>query len=417
MARHFIPTGHNADPHRIIVSNSFFPFIENVVESAIELADPQDGVEDNIEAFLEMHREDLDSTFNALVSMFRHLAIPLERSHGNSSNSNPTLGIIHATSNHVANSPPGTQVNGVSGSVRHPTTNTHTSENGSDDNSHHGNGAPQVSNLSWVEEWRMREASRRAAAQTQTTTMTAPLHQNGVQDATHLNGNGILPTTTASLHQNGVQDATNLNGNGIHPTATALLHQNGVQNATHVYGNGTNPTTSEESDESSEDDESLLPQTTYTPPTVPQRRGAQTSFNTYSINYATEESSDDSLESTNDSVTATTDAALTQHVFQLPMVIDGDSQARLRTATGRHLPRFGNSLGQRGRRLSEMDLELASRHKVWNRLCKGDAGVQLFHQSMMYHQVAAKDSARIEVVDPTMFCSNAYKVVYRRSGP
>jgi len=318
MARHFIPTGHNADPQSIIVSNSFFPFIENVVESAIELAGPQDGVEDNIEAFLEMHREDLDSTFDALVSMFRHLAIPLERSHGNSSNSNPTPGITHATSNHVATSAPGTQVNGVSGSLRRPMTTTQTSEDGSDDASHHGSGAPQVSSLSWVDAWRMQEASRRAAARMQTTTITAPLHQNGVRDGTHLNGNGIHPTTTTSLYQNGVQDATHLKTNGIHHTM------------------------SEESDESSEDDGSLLPQTTYTPPTVPPRRGAQTSFNAYSINYATEESSDDSLESTDDSVAATTDATLNQHVFQLPMVIDGDSRARLQTTNGRDLPRFGN---------------------------------------------------------------------------
>jgi hypothetical protein len=324
MARHFIPTGHNADPHHTIVSNQFFPFIEGVVETVIELADPQDGLEDNIEAFLEMHREDLDSTFNALVSMFRHLAIPLERPHGNPSNSNPTPGITQATSNHVATSAPGTHVNGVSGSLRRPTNTTQTSEDGSDDASHHGNGAPQVSSPSWVDAWRMREASRRAAAPTQTTTMTAPLHQNGVQDATHLNGIGTHPTTTASLHQNGVQNATHLNGNGIHPTMAG------------------------ESDESSEDDGSLLPQTTYTPPTIPQRRGAQnaTRLNGYSINY---EYSDDSLESTNDSfestfdsVAPTTDAALTQRVFQLPMVIDGESRARLQTTSGRDLPRFGN---------------------------------------------------------------------------
>jgi len=320
MARHFIPTDHNADPQRIIVSNHFFPCIENVVESAIELADPQDGVEDNVEAFLEMHREDLDRTFNALVSMFRHLAIPLESSGGNSSHPNPAPGITHATSNHVATSTPGTHVNGVSGSLRRPTITTQTSEDGSDDIPHHGDGAPQVSTLSWVDAWRMREASRRAAAQMQTTTMTAPLHQNGVQDATHLNGNGIHPTTTASLHQNG------------------------VQNATHVNGNGTHPTMAEGSDESSEDDGSLLPQTTYTPPTVPQRRGAQyaTSLNAYSINYAPDERSDDSSESTNDSVAATTNAALTQHVFQLPMVIDGNSRARLQTTSGRNLPRFGS---------------------------------------------------------------------------
>lgn len=320
MARHFIPTDYNADPQRIIVSNNFFPFIEDVVESAIELADPQDGVEDNIEAFLEMHREDLDSTFNALVSMLRHLATSLESSHGNPGNSNPTPGVTNATSNNVVTSPPDTQVNGMSGHLRRPTTTTQLSEDGSDDILHRENGASQVSTLSWVDAWRMREASRRAAAQMQTTTTTAPLHQNGVQDAIHPNGNGIHPTTTASLHQNGVQDATHVNGNGTHPTMA------------------------EGFDESSEDDGSFLPQTTYPPPTVPQRRGAQngTSLDAYSINDATDEHSDDSFESTNDSVAATADAALTQHVFQLPMVTDGDSRARLQNTSGHNLPRFGN---------------------------------------------------------------------------
>lgn len=54
MSRYFIPTDHDADPHGIIL-NRFFPFIEDLVERAIERADPQDGAEDIVTAFLDSH--------------------------------------------------------------------------------------------------------------------------------------------------------------------------------------------------------------------------------------------------------------------------------------------------------------------------------------------------------------------------
>lgn len=305
MSGYFVPTEHDADPQGIILSR-FFTFIHGVAEQAIRRADPQEGAEHNVRAFLRAHREELDITFGALLSMFRHLAIPLEPSHGNSSDSNSAPDVTH--------------VNGVLGSLRNPTTTTQTSEDGSDDIPHHGNGAVQASTPSWTTAVRIREAARRAAAQMQTTTMTAPLHQNGVQDATSVNGNGTHPTTTALPHHNGVQNATHLNGNGIHPTMA------------------------EESDESSEDDGSLLPQTTYTPTAVYQRRDAQnmTGVSGYSIRHATEQSSDDASDGNSDSVAPTPGLASTQHVLQLPMVINGGSTARFQTASGRNLPRFGN---------------------------------------------------------------------------
>lgn len=66
MSRYFIPTDHDAVPQRIIL-NRFFPFVEDLVERAIERADPQDGAEDIVTAFLESHQEELDSTFDAFV--------------------------------------------------------------------------------------------------------------------------------------------------------------------------------------------------------------------------------------------------------------------------------------------------------------------------------------------------------------
>jgi hypothetical protein len=116
-----------------------------------------------------------------------------------------------------------------------------------------------------------------------------------------------------------------------------------------VNGNGIHPITAEQSDESSEDDISLLPQTIYTPPAVHQRRDAQntTGVNGYRIRYATEESSDDSPGDSDGSVTSTPGLTSTQHVFQLPMVIDGGSPARLQTKSGHNCLDLGTCLGQR----------------------------------------------------------------------
>jgi hypothetical protein len=151
--------------------------------------------------------------------------------------------------------------------------------------------------------------------------------------------------TTAPIHQNAVQNATHANENGFHHITTAPNHQNGVQDATHVNRNGWHPTVAGQSDESSVNDEPVLPQAAYIPLAVHQRRGARRimmGVNGYSVRYAPEEFSEDSSGGNNDSVTSATGLASTQHVFQLPMVIDSGSPASLQTLNGRDLPRFGN---------------------------------------------------------------------------
>lgn len=125
---------------------------------------------------------------------------------------------------------------------------------------------------------------------------------------------------------------------------TALLLQNGVRNAAHVNGNGTHSLMAGGESESSEDNGVLLPPTTYTQPANPLWRGAQnmTGASGNDTHHVTEELSDGSSEGNDDSVASATDAAFTQHVLQLPIVIDGGSTARLQTTSGQDLPRFGN---------------------------------------------------------------------------
>lgn len=305
MSRYFIPTEHDEDPQGIIL-NRWFLFIESVVERAIELADPQDDAEDRIKAFLQAHRDDLDNTFDALLSMFRHLAIPLEPPVGNSSNSIPTLGATNTSSNYGSTLPSVTQVNGngIAGRFGNLSAARETAEDEPEIIPHHGNGATSVS---WVTASRLREAERAAQRQmstsgVQTTAATAPLHQNGVQDATHINGNGTHALTA--------------------------WEDDGPA----------------EDDDSAEDDETLLPQTTYTPASISYRRGIRNlaSENGHGSVSATEALFDDSSGGTDSSIASATAPTVTRHVFQLPFVIDGGSAARLQTRGGLTLPRFGS---------------------------------------------------------------------------
>ena len=275
-------------------------------------------------AFLGSHRADLDSTFDAFVSMFRILnVLPQEHSDGSdgtddtddtdddSSETSPTPDATHALSNGNVTSSLNTQVNGIGGRLGYSTTTMQTPDDGPDGMPYHGNGGelrrPRPSAPSWVTAYHARESAMRTAAQRpssavgmQTTATTAPLHQNGVHHAPHLNGNG-----------------------SGHLTARQAI------NFAESHG-------------------SFLPQTTYTPPAVPDRLDAQnlTSLNGNGAHHAAEELSDSSLEGNNDSVVSTTNPTIERNVFQLPIVIDGGSPAHFQTTASLTLPRFGNmSLG------------------------------------------------------------------------
>lgn len=87
----------------------------------------------------------------------------------------------------------------------------------------------------------------------------------------------------------------------------------------------------------------LYPETTITPLTVSYRRGIPIgSENGNGSDSATEALSDDSFEGTNSSIASATHPTVTRHVFQLPFVIGSGSVARLQTAGGLTLPRFGS---------------------------------------------------------------------------
>lgn len=328
-AYHYVPTNSDADPQEIILSH-FQWFVDRVVDRALAHHDSYDEAQDIVTAFLESHHDDLDRTFNAFVSMYRRLDIPLIPSYANSGNTSPTPGVTHTTSNQSATSLLDTQVNDVVRRLGSLTTTTERPGEGSDDIPHHGNGANQVSSPSWVVAYHMRQASVMATS--------AQRHLSAIDRQT--------VAMTASLHQNSVQNAAYANGNGFHHNTTAPNHQNGVQDVTRVTGNVWHPTVAGQSDESSDDDESVLPQAAYTPLTVHQRRGARRimmGVDGYSVLYAPEEFSNDSSGGNNDSVASATGLASIRHVFQLPMMIDGGSPARLQTTSGRNLPRFGNT--------------------------------------------------------------------------
>ena len=246
------------------------------MERAIDLADPHDGAEDRITAFLHAHREELDSTFDALVGMFRHLAVPLESPNDNSTNSNSTPGAANVFSNDVATLPPGTRVNGVAGRLGDTSTTRETAEDEPDAIPHHGHNPP--TSISWVTAVRLREGERAARRQMSTS--------------------------------------------GMHTTAAIV-------------------------DDSEEGDTTLLsqtPQTTFTPLTVSYRRGIPIgSENRNGSDSATEALSNDSSEGTSSSVASQTHSTVTRHVFQLPFVIDDSLVARLQTAGGLTLPRFGST--------------------------------------------------------------------------
>ncbi|GAB7331943.1 hypothetical protein MBLNU13_g03862t3 [Cladosporium sp. NU13] len=102
-------------------------------------------------------------------------------------------------------------------------------------------------------------------------------------------------------------------------------------------------TTATTIDDYEEGDVSLLPEPTVTPLTVSYRRGIPIgSENGNGSDSATEALSHDSSEGTNSSIASRPEPTVTRHVFQLPFVIDGSSAARLQTAGGLTLPRFGS---------------------------------------------------------------------------
>ena len=269
MSQPFIPTEHDADPQGIILNQ--LSSIEGIAREVIELAGPQEGAEDRRRAFFDAHREEIDITCDALISMIRRFAIPLESPDGNSSNSNSTPGATNTSSNDVATLPPDTRVDVITGRLGSVSTTVETAEDEPEIISHHGSAENPITSTSWITALRLREAER------------------------------------------------------------AARRQMGMQNTAATI------------DDYEEGDVILQPETTITPLTVLYRRGIPIgSENGNSSDSATEALSGDSSEGTNSSVASATHPTITRHVFQLPFVIDSGSAARLQTAGGLTLPRFGS---------------------------------------------------------------------------
>jgi hypothetical protein len=196
---YYVPTDSDADPQEIILGH-FRLFIDRAVDRTLTHHGSYDEAQNIVTAFLESHHDDLDRTFNAFVSMYRCLDIPLTRSDANSGNTSPSPGVTHTTSNHFATSLLDTQVNDIVRRIGFLTTNTEKPEEGSDDIPHHGNDDNQVSIPSWVVAYHMRQASVMArsaqrhlsAIDMQTVATTASLRQNSLQNAAHANGNFII---------------------------------------------------------------------------------------------------------------------------------------------------------------------------------------------------------------------------------
>jgi hypothetical protein len=304
--RCYTPTDSDADPQGLIAPH-YQAFIDRIGERAVELAASQgDDAEDYVLEYLDSYQVEFDYTFDALIRLFRNLnIIPDDQS----IRIRPSTGATHATPNNFPTSPPDTQVNVIAGHrLGNFTTATQTPEDGSDEMLDHGNENLDVLGPFWPTRLDGSHATfttmggRRAFSEP-VTTMTAPLHRNGFLNARSINENGIPHPISAGEVVNPAQ------GDGM-----------------------------------------LLPRTTYAPPAVSQQLGAQGTMgvNGNGAHHALE-LSDDSPDSNNGSVTSTTNLTSTQHVFQLPFLIDGGSSARLQTISGHFVPQFGSmSFVQRG---------------------------------------------------------------------
>lgn len=295
----YTPTDSDADPQGLIVPH-YQAFIDRIGERAVELAASQgDDAEDYVLEYLDLYKVEFDYTSDALVRLFRILNIlPNDQS----IRIRRSTAATHATSNHVATSPPDTRVNGIAG--RRPgnfTTTTQTCEDGADELLGDGNEDLDVLGPFWP---------------------------------TRLDGSHATFTTMGGRRAFS-EPVT---------TMTAPIHRNGYLNARSINGNGTHPTTARQVGNSARGDEMLLPRTTYAPPAVSQQRGAQgtTGVNSNGAHDALEELSNDSSDSNDGSVTSTINLTLTQHVFQLPFLIDGGSSARLQTTSGHLVPHSGS---------------------------------------------------------------------------